>query len=672
MKKLKRQLIKRKQARAKKLSRQKNVGFTTGSAELDLVFNKAIALHQAGQMAEAEELYRQILQECPDSAVVLCNMGLAVWSQGRPDEAEKAFRRSLAIAPGVTQVHNNLGLALKDQGRLVEAETSFKDALRADPVNAEAHNNLGLVLKEFGRLEDSGRAFQAAIKIRPDYFEALSNLGSIRLEQENLAEAAKLFKKAITIKPDYVEALYNLGICYRELGRYGESEENYRQAIRLRPTYAAAHNNLGILLANQGEFPEAEDCYRKALEIDPGHFRALINLGEIFEKTNRLAEAEDAVRGALKIDPEAGSATRLLATLLRREGKHQEALAQLAGVNIQDCGLEKAVEIHHELGMIHERLDNRDKAFYHFSEAQKMQMLTGEGKRADKNRYLADLDRLAACFSKKAVEQWQGEDHDQPVEQPIFIVGFPRSGTTLIDQLLNSHPAFSVAEETAALDRVIARLAARKGGYPAALSDLSGAELQSLREGYLSDLDKFIGQADRGAGTRIVDKYPLHITHLGLIYRLFPKARVIVAIRHPYDVCLSNFMQLFKPNDAMANFNTLEDAACCYEKVMGLWLQYEKVLPLNFHKIRYEDLIANFDQEVRSLLGFLDVEWDERVAKYYEHARGRAKIYTPSYQQVTEPIYQRAVYRWQKYESHFAGVGDILAPYIREFGYDEV
>lgn len=205
-------------------------------------------------------------------------------------------------------------------------------------------------------------------------------------------------------------------------------------------------------------------------------------------------------------------------------------------------------------------------------------------------------------------------------------------------------------------------------GYPGALAALSPERIGDLRAQYMAQAARYL---DPAGGDRFIDKMPLNIIDLGLIVRLFPGARIILALRHPCDCCLSCFMQSFVANDAMANFHTLEDAAGLYAEVMGLWAEYRRLLPMNVHRIRYEDLVGDLEGEARRLLDFLELEWDERVLEYSRHARERKQITTPSYNQVTEAIYTRARYRWQRYEEQMAPIMPLLAPYIEAFGYGE-
>ncbi len=249
----------------------------------------------------------------------------------------------------------------------------------------------------------------------------------------------------------------------------------------------------------------------------------------------------------------------------------------------------------------------------------------------------------------------------------VFLVGFPRSGTTLLDTILRSHPDIAVVEEMPAVLLVREALERLPGGSPDGLAALDPAHLEELRQIYFTELDKHLAPEDRPAV--VIDKLPLNLVEAGLIHRIFPRARFLFVQRHPCDCVLSCFMQNFKINDAMANFLDLEDAARLYDKAMTLWQQYQEVLPLQVHKLRYESLIEAFDETLGPLLEFLGVAWDDSIRNYAETATRRDRIATPSYDQVTQPLYTRARGRWERYREQMQPVLPTLLPWVKRFGY---
>ena len=310
----------------------------------------------------------------------------------------------------------------------------------------------------------------------------------------------------------------------------------------------------------------------------------------------------------------------------------------------------------------------RGKAYHHFSTANDLQARSETAAAFSKDTFLAGIRRTGEILDADWVETWTTAEDGQGHETPSFLVGFPRSGTTLLDQILDSHPSIQVMEERDALYETAAAIERELGDYPACVATLDTTAMNKFREVYFRAVERYV---DREPGTLLVDKYPFNICHMPLIARLFPKAKIILAMRHPCDVVLSNFMQNYVVNIAMANFFTVPDTAHCYGQVMGLWQKSVSLLPLDYHTVRYEALIDGLESEARRLFEFLDAEWDNAVLDYAAHAKQRGLINTPSYQSVTEPVYGRAMNRWKRYEQELAPVLDELAPFIEAFGYDD-
>ncbi|MEN8136784.1 MAG: sulfotransferase [Thermodesulfobacteriota bacterium] len=589
---------------------------------------------------------------------------------GKFADAENLLDRLLVESPASALVLSKLGSVNYKQGRMTEAEAYFRKALKFDKQNISALIGLGRLEGDLGRVDSAAAFYNKTLKISPDNYLALNGMGGLFLKTGNLEMARNVFEKVIRLEPHSSEGLYGLGRVNASQAQFAEAEINYRLAILNRPEYAEAYHSWGIIQAKQGRYAEAEDSYRKSLDIRPDNINAMFDLAELYEKSNRLQESKEIVNRSLDVAPGNLGASRIMATLLRREGKPGEALKWLDSVSLPENNPAKSSEVHYELARIYDRLGENEKAYRHFDLTKKFQGLEPQSRKFNKDNFLQGLLQLKTFFTEERLKRLAAEKLPVSGLQPVFLVGFPRSGTTLMDQVLACHPDFSVAEETAALDMVIHKIKRLGKGYPDALDDLAEETLVELRQEYFSSLKRSMG-GDKPTGI-VVDKYPLHIIHLGLIAKLFPGAKVILAIRHPYDVCLSNFMQLFRLNDAMANFTNLTDTANCYDQVMSLGLHYMKFLSLQFHQIRYEDLVENFEETAKQLLTFLGADWDETVLKYYEYARAKTNIMTPSYQQVTEPIYKRSVLRFINYASFFTEPTDVLKFYVDRFGYDDV
>ena len=261
-------------------------------------------------------------------------------------------------------------------------------------------------------------------------------------------------------------------------------------------------------------------------------------------------------------------------------------------------------------------------------------------------------------------------DHAQNSRpDPVFFVGFPRSGTTLVEQILNQHVDIVTSDETPLIDNLIDKIPTiinTEKTFPDCLQDFSEQDYAVLRKNYWSEAENNI--EGLSPHQTFVDKLPLNIIELGFISKLFPDSRLLVALRDPRDACLSCFMQSFTPNPAMINFINMKDTVDFYDNVMNLWLRYQKALPIAWHQYRYEDLVDDFETTTRNIFKFLELDYPENAERFHETAKNRI-INTPSYQDVATPIYARRKARWKNYEKHFTPYMKQLAPLIKEFGY---
>ncbi|MCP4040692.1 MAG: sulfotransferase, partial [Gammaproteobacteria bacterium] len=350
----------------------------------------------------------------------------------------------------------------------------------------------------------------------------------------------------------------------------------------------------------------------------------------------------------------------------RRDGDLHQAVQRLHEIDCAAIEPDIAAMIQYELGLLYDRLEDSDNAFACFTEANRLQGEGLAGENGDQHQYLQVIDALREDITAKRVAVWDPYLADKGRSAPVFLIGFPRSGTTLLDQVLDSHPRIRTLEEKPLVAELFRRVQDMPGGFLAALDRIGTEQVEQLREEYFRLAVQYV---ELHPGEILVDKLPLNIPRIPLIWRIFPEAKFILALRHPADVCLSCFMHLFDPNEAMAGLSTLEDTVRMYTGVMGLWRHYSGILPLDYHVIKYEDVVADLESESRSLLDFIGVEWDEGVLNFHEHALGRGKIDTPSYYQVTQPVYRQAVYRWRRYRKQLEPVMEGLAPLVRDFGY---
>jgi tetratricopeptide (TPR) repeat protein len=592
---------------------------------------EAVRLHQRGRLAKAAALYKEVLRRQPDHADALHLLGLVVHQEGDHPRAETLIRRALAADARPAAFHNSLGAVLLALKRPADARASLEAALERNPVYAEALNNLGIALADLGRP----------------------------------SEAVACFQRAVDARPTYVEALVNLGRTAASLGRNTAAIGRFEEALALRPDHAKARRYLGDALGSLGRRGEAEAAYRRALADDGRDAENHAALASLLERTNRLDEGLERAGAALKRDAGNLRAVVAAARCERRLGRCDEALRRLDAFDPRGAGDDARSHLSFEKGALLDRLGDYDAAYAAYAEANRLALENPIARQIDRDLYPARIARLRQRFTTAWVAGWRADaDTDGP--RLRFLVGFPRSGTTLLDQCLDAHPQLRTMEEKDCIDVVRHRLDAEPGGYPDALAALTGQRLAELRAVYDAEVARHLGGAPSGV---LVDKMPLNAIDAGLIHRLFPRAPFILALRHPCDVVLSAFMQAFQPNAAMIHFASLETTARFYAAVMDLWLHYRTVLPLDVVTVRYEDLTQDLPGEMRRLLNGIGLPWDDAVLGYAKHAAGRT-IATPSYHQVVQPIYRRSVDRWRNYRRPFEPLLPLLAPYIEAFGYE--
>jgi len=621
-----------------------------------------------GRPTDAIASYTRALQLKPDFAEAQNNIGMALRDLGKLNEAIASYARALQIKPDFAEAHNNMGMALRDLGRLDEAIASYKTALQLKPDYAKTHYNLGMTLRDLGKHDEAIASYRKALQIRPDYAKAHYNLGMTLREVGKLDEAIASYTKVVKLWPDFAEAHDGLGCALHALNMHEEAIMSFTRALQIKPDYADAHNNIGVALRSVGRFDEAIESYKTAVRLKPDHALAHRNLCSLFDKVNRAADFEnamhDARRAGLEDDP---GILFLSAQLSSRKKNPKETLSFLERILPDDIPLGNQRAYFDLLGKTYEKLCLFDKAFVQFQRLNEIAQKLPLFKRCNPAADFDHAEQLTKLWSSGEKIDWSASSAEAEDVSIAFLVGFPRSGTTLLDTILLSHPGITVVEEKFMVSKM-RRQFGRKASIEE-LNKLTSSDLKRLRQAYLDDLKKHVSSSDmRGL---VIDKFPLNIRYAGLIHRVFPKAKFILALRHPCDCVLSCFAQNFELNDAMANFVTLDQSAKFYAAVMGLWRAYRNALSLDVGVVKYEDLIQDLRGTCMPLIAFLGLEWDDNLLNYQETAKDRGYINTPSYNQVTQPLYKQASGRWKNYREPMQEVLPILEPWIKEFGYGD-
>lgn len=583
---------------------------------------------------------------------------------GLLDEARACFLGVCKTDPADVEAWVKLSLVEKRLGNFAAAESSALRALRLNPRLGYAHHVYGVALHSQGKLAEAIQAYKKAIACQATLVDAHYLLGCAWQDSGNIPLALVAYKKTLELNPSHVEAMGNLAGLHIDLGEIGQANVWLDRALSIQPGNAFLLCNRANALHLEGRNEEAMQMAINAQRMAPDSVAPIALLAGMREKNGQIDEAEQLIRQGLARAPGDPLLRLTKAQLARRMKRNEEAVAILEKLAEEKlpAGMEGDVLV--LLGQIQDQLGRPDVAFPLICRGkqrrQQATVLTPDGGAS----YRSYLQKLGMCATKALADSLAGAAIDESA--PVFLIGFPRSGTTLLDQILDAHPAIRVMEERPAMNRMLAALFESADNLAERLPCISPEEVDALKRIYYAEASKHV---ELQAGQILVDKLPLNLSAVPIIARIFPGARFILAIRHPCDTTLSCLMQNFAVNDAMACFHTLEDTVDTYVTVMSLWQKFVNTIPVNYHRIRYEDLIADPETNCRGLLSYLGLDWNPSVLDHVEHAKSRPAINTPSYHQVMQPIYSHARYRWRRYEKEFAQHLPKLQPFIDYFGY---
>ena len=542
------------------------------------------------------------------------------------------------------------GLSLQRTNDLKKAAAVYREILEQSPQHPDAMHLLGMVTHLMG---DSGAAIdilRGVIGRYPNFAEAHNSLGNILKEQGEMVEAAACYRKSLEIKPRQVTAHFNLGNCYRDIGNKEKAAACYRRAIEIDPGYAKAHNGLGNILQDEAGNDEALECYRRALEINPSYAESHYGMGCVLRIRGRFDEAAERFEKAISIKPQYAAPYQGLVTQRKaRPGDGTAARIQKI-LDREDLSPEDRTGLNFALGKCFNDMGEFDRAFEHYRVANELKKLE---RPFDTAGYERHVDRIIEAFTQPLIER--KAEFGSTSGLPVFIIGMPRSGTTLVEQILASHPDIAGAGELPLLGRLAEEVPAfvRAGiPYPDYAGRLDAAAVKHLTDGYLGHVTQLAGGAKR-----LVDKELGNLFRLGLIAILFPRARILHCKRNPMDVGLSCYFQDFQSQRFASDLEQIGRYYRGYERLMAHW---EAVLPLPVLHIQYEDVIGEQEAVSRRIVDFCGLPWDDACLSFHETDRS---VTTASQWQVRQPVYRSSVERWRRYEKH-------LGPLKRALGYE--
>lgn len=612
---------------------------------------------RAGEPADAIRHLRHAHRGRPGDATIACNLISALIESGELSDALDVATRELAFADSTLRVARYRGFLAQSLGQFAEAVEAYEHVIARAPRDFESLNNLGNARSALGDYDGSVSALQRAVELDPLAAPSRLNLANALRAADRLAEAESVLRGAAKDFPKDARALHELYVQFKRERRQEEALPVLEEAVARDPDNANLQLKFGVECGLVKRIEDAERAFRKAIVIDPLLVDAYLGLVIQYEHTNHEEKFAPLIALAETNGLEQGPLEFLRAMEHRRAGRFEEGLASLALV---PSAIEPERSAHVRATLL-DRLGRSDEAFAAFEETNRLHEANPTEPLPRAAELRAEVCAEIQTLTPAWVASWSRDEPAADRPDPVFLVGFPRSGTTLLDTILMGHPQTVVLEEQPPLNLVDETL----GGL-AGIPSLDAARIIDARGHYFDEVGKL---QELGRSSLLIDKSPLFLNKAPLIHRLFPNAGFILALRHPCDVLLSCFMSNFRLNAAMANFLRLDDAAELYDLTFQHWERSRALFPLNVHTIYYERLVEDVEGEVRPLFDFLGLDWHEGALDHRRTAKTRGLITTASYSQVTEPIYKRAAGRWERYRKHLEPILPVLEPWVAKFGY---
>jgi tetratricopeptide (TPR) repeat protein len=677
----------------------------------------------SGALQEAEILLRQVLEKQPENPHAHHLLGLIAHRVGRSELALEMIGKAIDLLPDFAQFHVNRGEMCRLLKRLDEAIEHGEKAVKLDPKSAAAHSNLGIAYydkKDYDRAEECQ---QKALKLEPQLVQSLNNMGSIKRARKESEEAMAFYRQVLEIDPDYHESANNLAALLIEDNQSDEALKLLMRLVKVNPNYAEAHNNIGNAFFAKEEYDKALVAYNRALSLRQGYLEPMLGIARVQKEKEQLDDAALTVKHVLEIDSKRPEAYALLGDIRLKQAKYEESgeayrkaitleetllgahlglgqlqmelgelneaektfqqameinsdevapyvfmtqvskikqgdgilarLEQEAG-KLQELPEGKAMSLHFAMGKAYDDVKEYDKAFPHFMEGCRIKRGKIDYNPGNNDRSCAEIIRF---FKEENLAKLRGGA--EPSDLPIFVLGMPRSGTTLVETIIASHPEVFGAGELHDILRIAnnPKPGIKSEGFPISMQGLTAADVREMGERYLENLRQHDARA-----SRITDKMPANFMALGLIHLMLPQAKVVHVMRNPVDICLSNFTKNF--NNSQLHSYDLSEMARFYVNYAKLMEHWRKVLPQgSFYDIQYEQLVADPEPETRSLIDYCGLSWDDACLSPHKTERG---VKTASVTQVRQPVYTDSVERWRRYETFLQPLLDALGDYAPE------
>jgi tetratricopeptide (TPR) repeat protein len=588
---------------------------------------------------------------------------ISLISEGKFQDAEQATKTHPDLEQS-DKLCNILGGALFYQNRIDEAEDWFQRAITLNPNYARAWVNLGNVYKQKGDLTKSLNAYYKSLTLDPKDTNTWFHLGLAHSSQGDLEKAEDSYQNGLRNQPSHLGCLINLGVLISGKGRLNEALDYLNKGLALSPQDPNIHNNIAITLKRAKNADLADEHFRKALAVAPNRVDIILNRCELLEQHNRLDTLDQFLDVVSERNITAPDLSYFHALNSFRQNDIATSQAWLDQISPDDISPSRVLAFYELRGKCFDYSGASKDAMEMFDA---MNALSRAGHKAMIKKgddYLARaVARAKDITSLNTTQKWTNTAKDTD-SQPIFIVGFIRSGTTLLDTILSGHPDLHVVEEKGFVEAMRDQIGIDKT-IPF-IEELDQQTVTSLKDTYEEGIALYTPNPKPRA---MIDRLPLNLVEVPLIARVFPKARFIFCLRHPMDTVLSGYMQNFRLNAAMAAMTQIKTAAALYDATMTIWQNSVDRYQLDHITITYEDLVEDREPVLRSLLSYLDLPWHDGVLEHWKSAEAKEVIATPSYRQVVQPIYTIAIDRWRRYQPFLKDAEDLLAPWVEAFGY---
>ena len=600
--------------------------------------NKLVNLYNQGQLTAAVEQAEALTEQYPEAFIIWNVLGAAHKGLGKTFEASEAFKKVTELNPDYADGFYNMGIILKNQGDLEEAIEAYNKALALKPDYAEVYNNMGVTLQEQGKLDEAITSFNKALIVKPDYADAYNNMGNVLKDQGKLDEAITSFKKALFLKPDYADAYNNMGNALKDQGKLDEAITSFKKVLIMKPDYAYAYNNMGVTLQEQGKLDEAITSYNKALIVKPDYADAYNNMGNALKNQGKLEEAIEAYEKALSLKPDHAGVHRNLSSLVKYKPDNTQVAMVGEMIKQSDLKDDDRCHLQYTYAKMNEDLGDLDAAYDNYSSGGKL-----------RQKLLSyDFKQDELTFEKikntgpKLKEFAFSEPFHAATNTPIFILGMPRSGTTLVEQIISSHSEVHGAGELPFLSR----LANSNNIYNQTINSDSILE---VRKNYLNELEKV-----SYGKPFVTDKMPQNFLHISFLLKALPEAKVIHVKRDPAATCWSNFKHYFSSKGMGYSYDLKETVNYfrLYQDLMDFWdQQYSDQI----YHLDYDKLTVEQEPETRKLIKYLELGWEDDCLSPQKNKRS---VRTASQQQVRKKVYTGSSQAWRKFEPYLNGVFD--------------